>query len=226
MNARLDHLVVLASTLEQGVAWCEATLGITPGPGGQHPLMGTHNRLFRIATVDYPRAYFEIIAIEPGVRPQRDASRWFDLDDGATQEALKRDGPRLAHFVASVPGVDAAVAALAGQGVDRGEVLPASRPTPRGLLQWRITVRPDGARLFNGCLPTLIEWGDNHPAAGMPESGVALQSLSVTHPQATQLEAAYSAVGLEGVSLREGPANLCAQLLTPRGTVRLESKGL
>ena len=37
-----------------------------------------------------------------------------------------------------------------------------------------ITVRADGQRLFDGCLPTLIEWGDTHPAATMPESGVTL----------------------------------------------------
>ena len=52
MRSRIDHLVVAASSLDQGVAWCEATLGVTPGPGGEHPLMGTHNRLLRVATVD------------------------------------------------------------------------------------------------------------------------------------------------------------------------------
>ena len=31
----LDHLVVMAASLDEGVAWCEATLGVTPGPGGQ-----------------------------------------------------------------------------------------------------------------------------------------------------------------------------------------------
>jgi hypothetical protein len=31
---QLDHLVVAARTLDEGVAWCEATLGVTPGPGG------------------------------------------------------------------------------------------------------------------------------------------------------------------------------------------------
>ena len=46
---RLDHLVVLADTLSEGVSWCEATLGVTPGPGGEHPLFGTHNRLLSIA---------------------------------------------------------------------------------------------------------------------------------------------------------------------------------
>jgi hypothetical protein len=49
-GATVDHLVVIAHTLDQGVAWCEQTLGITPGPGGKHPLFGTHNRLFKIAT--------------------------------------------------------------------------------------------------------------------------------------------------------------------------------
>ena len=65
MTAQIDHLVVAATSLAEGVAWCESTLGVTPGPGGEHPLMGTHNRLFSIASVGYPAAYFEIIAINP-----------------------------------------------------------------------------------------------------------------------------------------------------------------
>lgn len=66
MKTHIDHLVIVAKTLEQGVQWCEATLGITPGPGGEHAQYGTHNRLFKIATPAYPLAYFEIIAINPG----------------------------------------------------------------------------------------------------------------------------------------------------------------
>ena len=94
MAARVDHLVIAAASLDEGVAWCEATLGVTPGPGGEHPLMGTHNRLLRIATVDYPRAYLEIIAIQPGRAAQR-PRRWFDLDDEQVQGELARGGPRL-----------------------------------------------------------------------------------------------------------------------------------
>ena len=55
--AQLDHLVVMATTLDQGVAWCEATLGVTPGPGGEHPLMGTHNRLLSIASERFPNEW-------------------------------------------------------------------------------------------------------------------------------------------------------------------------
>jgi hypothetical protein len=225
LQSRIDHLVVAATTLEQGAAWCEATLGVTPGQGGEHPLMGTHNRLLRIATVDYPRAYLEIIAIQPGKPPQR-PRRWFDLDDPALQASLARDGPRLIHFVANVNDVAAARAALHVLQLDRGEALAASRQTPRGLLEWKITVRDDGQRLFDGTLPTLIEWGDTHPAPAMPESGVTLQSMVVSHPRAAELELACQAIGLERVKVKSGEANLCATLLTPRGRVQLESKGL
>ena len=61
--AKLDHLVIMAHTLDEGVAWCAATLGITPGTGGKHPHMGTHNRLLRLGSAEFPRAHLEVIAI-------------------------------------------------------------------------------------------------------------------------------------------------------------------
>ena len=222
MAARIDHLIVGAASLEEGVAWCEATLGVVPGPGGEHPLMGTHNRLLRVATVDYPRAYFEVIAVQPGRTPQR-ARRWFDLDDEGLRDRLRRGGPRLLHSVASVPDVEAALRSLQPLGIDRGEVVAASRETPRGLLQWRITVRPDGQRLFDGVLPTLIEWGATHPAAAMPESGVTLHALSASHPEAARLRPAWEAIGLDAVGLTAGAPCLRAVLDTPRGRTTLAS---
>ncbi len=225
MTARIDHLVVAAASLEEGALWCETTLGVIPGPGGEHPLMGTHNQLLRIATVDFPRAYMEIIAVQPGKLPQR-TRRWFDLDDETLRDNLKRHGPRLVHFVASVADVHASVATLAAHGIDRGDVLPASRMTPRGLLEWQITVRQDGRRLLQGTLPTLIQWGQVHPAAGMPESGVTLQAVVARQPRLAELSAAYESLGLQGVSVKEGEPGLCAVLDTPRGRVKLESEGL
>jgi hypothetical protein len=225
--ARIDHLVVAADTLAQGAAWCESTLGVTPGPGGEHPLMGTHNRLLRIATVDHPRAYFEIIAADPAVPVAPGGRRrWYDLDDATLRTTVREQGPRLVHWVAQVPDMAAAVAALKRLGIDRGQVLAVSRMTPRGLLQWEITVRDDGQRLFDGCLPTLIAWGDVHPAAAMPGSGVTLHRLTVRHPRAHVLRDALDALGLEGIDVTDGPANLCATLHAPRSTVRLESRGL
>ena len=224
----VDHLVIAASTLQDGVAWCESTLGITPGPGGEHPLMGTHNRLFSIATAQYPIAYLEIIAIHSGAACSRlpCEKRWFDLDNENVQLSLKQSGSQLIHFVASTPHAKPAIDALARQGIDRGELIAASRMTANGLLSWQITVRADGQRLMNGTLPTLIQWGDVHPTQHMAASGVTLQSLTATQPDTDQLHAAYAAINLQGVSMLQGKANLTATLLTPRGLITLQSNGL
>jgi hypothetical protein len=227
LTTQIDHLVVVARTLDEGVQWCEATLGITPGPGGEHKLFGTHNRLFRIATVNFPRAYFEIIAINAAASSEGRApgKRWFDMDDDVLQAVIAQ-GPRLVHFVANTSHVQQALAALKQHNIDRGPALPASRMTPNGLLEWQITVRPDGQRLFQGALPTLIEWGPTHPANSMPDSAIQLHSLRITHPDAQQLQAAYQSIGLQGIEITAGTPNLIAQLHTPRGLVTLESKGI
>ena len=224
MNS-VDHLVVLAPSLAEGVAWCEATLGVVPGPGGEHPLMGTHNRLIPVNTAAFPRAYLEIIAINREAVPQRavGAKRWFDLDDDVLQARLRAQGPQLAHWVAQVPDLPQALATLSAQGIDRGQVVAASRPTPQGLLRWQISVRDDGQRLLGGCLPTLIQWGDTHPTQAMADQGVALESLQLTHPEAGTLRQALDAVGLGAIPVHTGPARLQARLRTPRGPVDLIS---
>jgi len=228
MSARIDHLVIACRSLEEGADWCEATLGVVPRYGGSHPLMGTHNRLMKIASAAFPRAYLEIIAIDPGAKPKRGTAkhRWFDLDDAHLQAALARSGPRLVHFVAEVPDVHAAAQALGHARLDRGHVIEASRDTPAGRLSWQITVRDDGQRLFYGALPTLIQWGPVHPSDSMTESGVMLRSLDLAHPRVADLEAALRTIGLSGVSLANGAPDLHAVLETPRGTISLHSRGI
>ena len=212
MSWSVDHLVVGAATLEQGAAWCAATLGVMPGPGGKHPLMGTHNLLLAIGSPAHPRAYLEIIAVDAqAAAPAR--RRWYDLDDPALRATLA-SGPRLIHWVAGCDDAVAECAALAAAGIDRGEVLQAERDTPRGLLRWRISVRSDGARLAGGALPTLIEWGDTHPADSLAASPVRLEALVVGHlPDAVarQLPAGVGTGDAFG-----------ATLATPLGPIRLE----
>lgn len=227
--ACVDHLVVLAADLASGVEWCARTLGITPTAGGEHPLMGTHNRIFNISSLAHPRAYLEIIAINPEAAGARQTGagglkRWFDMDDEALRAQLRRHGPRLIHWVARVPDVQDAAARLAMLEIDRGEVLRANRMTPAGLLEWQITVRPDGRRLFDGCLPTLIEWAGVHPATDMPPSGLTLRSLTLRHPRAAALGEACTAVGLADVAIApDVHASIDAVLATPRGEVVLSS---
>jgi Glyoxalase-like domain len=235
MKSQIDHLVVVARDLEQGVAWCEATLGITPSPGGEHKLFGTHNRLFKIATPAHQMAYFEIIAINllAAYANKQGVKRWFDMDDAALQAAVAVE-PCLVHFVVNTPDVQSARTALSALGIDRGPALEASRHTRKGVLQWQITVREDGQRLWSGALPTLIQWGKPgdaeplrlHPRNSLPRSGVTLQSIAVTHPDAAALQAAYATIGLTGIAVDTGPANLTATLHTPKGIVTLSSQGI
>jgi len=234
MPTQIDHLVVAATSLEQGVQWCEALFGITPALGGEHALFGTHNRLFKIATPKFSMAYFEIIAINPdAIRPKKTTSlhphRWFDLDNPELQKSISKE-PRLIHFVASTPDIKAARMALRMEGIDRGPAIHAERQTNKGILHWQISVRADGQRLFDGALPTLIQWGKPdateplrlHPRNTLPRSGVTLQSIDITHPSAEKLQAAYTSIGLNGISISEGPANIKATLKTPKGIVVLE----
>jgi hypothetical protein len=215
VSAVLDHLVVAAATLAEGVQWCEALLGVTPGPGGQHPLMGTHNRLFDISSEAFPQAFFEIIAIDPAAPAPRRA-RWFGLD---TLDL--RGGPRLLHWVARSSAVDAQSRALRAAGFDIGPAIVASRDTPQGRLEWCISVRDDGRLLAGGALPTLIDWGRTpHPTASMLAPGVTLLGLTLRG----LTPAAIQAMGGSGVAhaTDAGPA-LSATLDTPRGRVTLTS---
>jgi len=223
LNCELDHLVLAASRLDEGVAWCEWVLGVTPGPGGKHPLMGTHNRVFAIGSAAFPRAYFEIIAVDPEAPPPG-RRRWFDLDDAALQAKLTL-GPQLVHWVARTATLEVALAALARQGIDGGRALPASRATPQGELRWRIAVPGDGVRWFEGALPMLIEWGAVHPADSLPASGVILTAVRLGAREPAALQRALQALRLPPALAAPGAGGpaLCATLATPRGVVTLSS---
>lgn len=189
----LDHLVVAARTLDEGVDWCGQTLGVRPTAGGQHVFMGTHNRLLDVSSPAFARSYLEIIAIDPSL-PAPAHARWFDLDDACLQQQLA-SGPQLVHWVARVDDIDAARAAMLANGVDCGEVMQAER----GALRWRITVRADGRRMLAGSAPALIEWTGGHATDALVPSGVQLEGMS--------------AAG----------APLAAVLATPNGRVTLNS---
>ena len=218
-TAVVDHLVVAAASLAQGVAWCEATLGVAPGPGGQHALMGTHNRLLKIATDSYPDAYLEIIAIDPAAPPPGRA-RWFGLDQPALQARLQDAGPRLVHSVARSTMLDMHRWGLITVGCKPGDPVSASRATLAGELRWQILLRDDGGMDCAGALPTLLQWHSAHPAQAMPDSGVTLQALVLRGVP----DRARDVLRLRGVQVSAEPGTpITATLATPRGSVVLQS---
>jgi Glyoxalase-like domain len=213
-HVEVDHLVVAAASLDQGVAWCETTLGITPGPGGEHSLMGTHNRLLKIATPTFAQAYLEIIAINPAA-PDPSRKRWFMLDDAA-QQARIAQAPQLVHLVARSTMLDMHRWGLITVGHKPGDPVNLSR----GELRWQMLVRDDGGWDCGGALPTLLQWQGPHPTERMPDSGVTLKQLRLHGVP----ERARQVLRLRGVAvLPDGAPALQAVLATPLGDVILNS---
>lgn len=219
MSWVLDHLVVAARSLDDGLAWCEATFGFVPQAGGRHPLMGTHNRIFAIGSARFPRSYLEIIAIDAQA-PSPGRTRWYDLDDPALQATLA-GGPALVHWVAACTGLGTELDVLRRAGIERGEAIAVERPTPTGLLRWHIAVRPDGQRLGAGALPTLIEWGDVHPADTLAPCGAVLDGLTLRGLPAAVRERLPAGVAVAD----DAGAPLTAHLTTARGPLTLHAPG-
>ena len=209
MRCEIDHLVVTAPTLESGADYVWQALGVRPGPGGQHPRMGTHNLLLRLGESQF----IEVIAPDPAAaRPDR--SRWFGLDD---PEGLRE--PRLSAWVArtdTLRDCPAELLAVAG---------PIETMT-RGAREWLITIPADGRLPLGGAMPMLIEWRTPRaPAgAGLPATGCALAALGLRHPQPGRLEGLLALAGLaERVATEAGAPGLWADIATPTGPRRLEA---
>jgi hypothetical protein len=209
----IDHLVLAATTLEQGAAFIEARLGVPPQAGGNHARMGTHNALLRLGD----RTYLEIIAIDPeGGTPFQ--PRWFGLDDPHTRESLA-EKPRLLTWVARSD--DIASTLVAGRApLGRIEAMA------RGDFRWRISLREDGQLVDAGATPALIQWDvPFHPCDRLADRGCRLQCLILRHPVREALRARLDAMGLQdALEIETASGHLPAVeavISTPQGDVRL-----
>lgn len=201
----LDHFVVAAETLAEGVAMVEERLKVPMAPGGRHDVMGTHNRLLSLGD-----AYLEVIAVDPAA-PAPARARWYGLD-------RFRGPPRVTNWVARTADLDAALPwAPPGGG--------APLEVTRGDLRWRIAVPEDGVLPFGDAFPALIQWrGPDHPARRLPESGcrVARFEIGCADPQALRAALARYSGGLERfVRGRRPETTLALTVETPAGQVRL-----
>lgn len=211
---RLDHIVIAADTVEQGVAYLRERLGVEVPRGGCHQTMGTHNHLMQLGNT----AYLELIAIDPsGEVPAH--PRWFELDDLLMRTAIAQQ-PRLITWVMNTLDIQ--------QLVNQAD-FDIGRPTTlsRDALRWEITLTDDGRLLNRGLLPYCIQWHSQpHPAEGMADLGCRLQQLTLHHNRSQWLTERLIALGadhlvtIETLSNDEAPY-LSATIDTPTGTVIL-----
>lgn len=218
MSTHLDHLVIGAATLEQGVSYLAEQLGIEIPFGGYHVEMGTHNCLTKLGE----SIFLEVIAIDPkGARPPR--PRWFGLDDPMVQRSLA-EKPQLLTWVVNSDDIKTA---LAQTEMSFGTVETVSR----GVLNWYFGIPDDGRLLAGGMLPYIISWQtDEHPAKKMVDVGCRLIELKLYTPipewACRQLSSIGASSLIEVLQLPlNAPPYLQAEIKTPSGVKILRSAG-
>jgi len=183
---KLDHIAIIAPSLEAGRAHVQERLGIDMPAGGKHPQMGTHNLLLRLGD----DVFLEVIAADPAAAspPQ---PRWFGLDDSAAIQADWAAGRRLRAWVARTDDLDAV---RRQHGAAFGEKTAISR----GDLSWHFLVPGDGALPANGVLPSIMDWGPRgNPAPAMPNLGARLLSFVIEHPDPERVVALYAELDID-----------------------------
>ncbi|WP_136636147.1 VOC family protein [Pseudooceanicola onchidii] len=191
----LDHIVVAAPSLAEGVAHVRDLTGLDMPKGGEHPHMGTHNHLLRLGS----DTFLEVIAVNPDA-PAPDRPRWFGLDAPVPQ-------PRLAHWVVRCDDMAKARALLP-------DTLGPALSLTRGSLNWLLTVPDDGQLPMDGALPSLLEWqADPLPPTQMAGADADLTAFTITHPQADMIhETLAPHLDDPRITYRTGPLALEARI--------------
>lgn len=199
----IDHLVMSAEDLDTGARAAASATGRDMRPGGRHAMFGTHNRLLGLGD-----AYFEVIAIDPQALPPKRA-RWFALDHFSGK-------PRLTNWMVRTDDLDRT---LAGLDVDLGTPTQMTR----GDVTWRLPLRDDGTLPFDGMFPNVLEWQvPDHPARRLPDDGIRLKRLDVTHPRAEALASALLQLFQDQrIHVHQGPAPAMRATLDVAGKERI-----
>lgn len=198
----LDHLILAAASLAEGIAYVRGELGVDPLRVGRNPGAGTDHARVALG----PRRYLEILAPAPGEELSPPL---------APIRALTR--PTLWSW---------ALATDAGHGA-RAEALgvanvPARSDVPEGgYVRWRnlaVTIA------LGAAAPVFIEWSEGapHPADAAPQAG-QVRTLTVLHPDP---DAARAALARAGFTVDVVPANtpsLRAEIVTRAGAVHVLS---
>jgi hypothetical protein len=209
---QLDHLVIVAPSLELGAAHVREQLGIAMSTGGKHTRMGTHNLLLRLGEA----VYLEVIAVDPAA-PRPEAPRWFGLDDAEAVQSAWDDGRRLRTWVARTDDLDALL-------LRHGDLLGQKTRQTRGDMSWLFAVRPDGLLPADGVAPSAMDWeGRAGPARTMPNLGASLISFRIEHPKPEGVSELYSRLQAHGApEIRKGGKfRYLAMIETPGGIKEL-----
>ena len=172
MVCKLDHLSIIAPTLEEGVKHVRESLDIDIPFGRKHVDMGTHNHLLSLGE----SAYLEVIAVDPQATAPS-LPRWFGLDDSSTVRKAWDQGRRLRGWVASTRDIDRLL-------IKHGSLLGEKRRLFGGISEFFFSVPYDGSLPMEGAAPSLIDRLGREPSIPPhAQLGCTLASVRLAHPQ-------------------------------------------
>ena len=211
MKAKIDHIVIGTDNLISGTSILENKLNTKFLVGGEHKVMGTHNKLLKLQT----EIYLEIIANNHNVKSPSHP-RWFSLDELNTKEKIKKS-PRSLCWILAVNNIEDAVNNC---GYYPGEILELSRDD----LKWKVTVPTHGKLIENGVLPFLIEWPKNiHPSKNLINSNVTLNKISLFHPEVNNIKKIINnLIQSDLINIFEGLPKLEFHLTTKIGKIVID----
>ena len=183
---QLDHISIIAPSLEEGVAHVRACLDIDVPFGRIHEDMGTHNHLLRLGE----SVYLEIIAINPGAtRPAH--PRWFGLDDQNAARAAWESGLRLRGWVARTNDIDAVLSR-------HERLLGKKTQLSRGGSYYFFSIPADGRLPLGGVAPSVIDRrGHPPPVASMADAGAELRAMIIEHPDPDEVADLYRTLEID-----------------------------
>ncbi len=205
-TARIDHVIVGVSDLEQGVREIERLTGVRAEPGGAHPGQGTRNALMSLGE----GAYLEIYAPNPAEPVASPAI--------AELRRLKRPTPL--GWAVSTNDAGGLRSMVTAKGFPLTPPEPGSRRKPDGaLLSW---VTFGFANLDHPLAPFFIQWSDPalHPSLTSP-GGCFLRSLRIDDPGADDLRRAIEPLGLDVAVSKAPHSRMRLELSCPRGRLAI-----
>ncbi len=174
---KTDHFMYAVADLDQGMAWAEEVFGVAPAVGGSHEGLGTRNALLSLGDT-----YLEIIAPDPAqpVESQMVAGMAAMSAGGLVTWAAQGDLVVTKGLLeeAGIPST--------------GPVETTRRTADGGLLVWDLLFPQAGGY----GMPFFIDWRDApHPARTTPVGGT-LVSFGISAPDADNLGAVLTSLGL------------------------------
>lgn len=207
INLQIDHFMWGAPDLHEGIREAQRLFGVQAALGGSHPGLGTRNALLSLGEA----VYLEIIAPDPEQR----------LEGTFGERLGTLESCALITWVVGSADLGVLSRELAECGFACRGPVRTRRATPEGdLLEWDLLF-PD-APGYAGTFPFFIDWLIcPHPAAHSPSAG-AFRALNITLPQAAELAATLTSLGLE-VAVQEGALSITVEIAVGGSTVTLES---